>query len=63
MLLFPLLLLLVVVPQWSFPPKVHHGCFCIFIFLLSYSVFSVSGELLVRGVVVKIELLSVDFGC
>ena len=58
---FPLLLLLVVVTQGSFPPKVLHGCF--FIFLLLYSVFSVSGELLVRGVVVEIELLSVDFGC
>ena len=36
--------------------------FAFFIFLLSYSVFYVSGELLVRVVVVKIELLSVDFG-
>jgi len=53
--------LLVVVIQGLFPPKVHHGCFCIF--LLSYSVFCVSGELLVWGVVVKIELFSVDFGC
>jgi len=34
-----------------------------FIFLLSQSVFCVFGELLVRGVVVEIELLSVDFGC
>ena len=59
--LFTLLLLLVVVTERSFPPKVHHRCSCIF--LLSYSVFCVSGELLVWGVVVKIELLSVDFGC
>ena len=59
--LFTLLLLLVVVTQGSFLPKVHHGCFCIF--LLLYSVFCVSGELLVQGVVVKIELLSVDFVC
>ena len=45
----------------SFPPKVHHGFFCIFLF--TYSVFCVSGEVLVRGVAVKIEHLSVDFGC
>jgi len=30
--------------------------FAFFIFLLSYSVFCVSGEMLVRGVVVKIRL-------
>ena len=61
MLHFPLLLLWVVVTQGSLPPKVRHEFF--FIFLLSYSVSCVSGELLVRGVVVKIELFSVDFGC
>ena len=59
--LFLLLRLWVVVTQGSFPAKVHRGCF--WIFLLLYSVFCVSGELLVRGVVVKIELLSVDFVC
>ena len=58
--LFLLLLLWIVVTQGSFPPKVHQGCF--FIFLLYY-VFCVSGELLVRGVAVKVKLLSVDFGC
>ena len=58
--LFPLFLLWVVVTQGSFPPKVHHGCFCIF--LMSYSVFRVSGKLLVWGIIVKIEFLSVDFG-
>jgi len=59
--LFPLLLLLVVVTQGSFPPKVHHRCFCIFHFSLVV-LFFVSGELLVRGVVVKIKLSSVHFG-
>ena len=34
-----------------------------FHFSLVVFCFFVSGELLVRGVVVKIELLSVDFGC
>ena len=48
--LFPLLLLLVVVTQGPFLPKIDHGCFCIF--LLLYSVFRVSGKLLVWGVVV-----------
>ena len=57
---FPLLLLWVFVTQGSFLflPKVHHGCFCIFHFSLVV-LFFVSDELLVRGVVVKIELLSV----
>jgi len=58
---FPLLLLLVVVTQGSFPPKVHHRCFCIFHFSLVV-LFFVSGELLVRGVVVKVKLSSVHFG-